>query len=247
MPNYDCPTCQALLSPADMNVAEGVALCRGCGALARLSDLVEQPDPGDLSLSHPPAGCDMRQEIDGVTVRVSHRSLAAAAGLLFFGGFWNSIVSVFVLLALSGLYINLIGPLPAWFPGPASTGGSNPMSLGMTLFLCVFITPFVAIGLFLIGAFFMALAGRTVIRIAGADSSVSTGIGPLRWTRRFDAFTVERVVISGSSDSKGNRRHVIEMQTAEKPIRVGSGLSKGKLDWLCAALRSLLPPDQRRL
>lgn len=241
MPHYACPSCHQPLDTADLNITEGVALCRGCGVLTKLADLAEQGIPSESTLTDPPDGCEAREGVDGLELRISHRSLGAAAGLLFFCVFWNGIVSVFVLIAFAGLYTNLFGPLPAWFPAPTTNQSSGSMSLGMSLFLCVFLTPFVLVGLTVFVSLLFALAGSTVVSIGAAGGRISSGVGPLRWTRRFEPASVERVVIGLSKyEVNGNKKPLIELRTNAKPIRFGSGLDEEKLKWLCAALDASL-------
>ena len=238
---YACQSCHGSLSATDMNVAEGIALCPACGVLSKLADLVERPLPSESTLTHPPHGCEAREGIDGTELKISHRSLGAAAGLLFFCVFWNGIVSVFVLVAFAGLYTNLNGLLPAWFPAPTNGQSSAPMSLGMSLFLCVFLTPFVLVGVTVFVSMLIALAGSTIVSIGAAGGRISTGVGPFRWTRRFEPVSVERVVIGRSKhEVNGKNKPLIELQTDGKPIRFGSGLDEEKLKWLSAALDAAL-------
>lgn len=80
-----------------------------------------------------------------VNIGATHRSIGSAIGLLLFALFWNGIVSVFVLFAIAGTLKQFNIGLPEWFPAPNMNG--EPMSLGMVLFLWIFLTPFIAIGL----------------------------------------------------------------------------------------------------
>ncbi|MFK7789395.1 MAG: hypothetical protein AB8C95_07910 [Phycisphaeraceae bacterium] len=236
--NY-CPSCDAVLPSIAINIEEGVALCPICRTLSRLSDVVEYERPTEEVVNDPPPGCTLTNEIDATVIRISLRSFSGFIAMLFFSLFWNGITGVFVLTAIAGLYSNLVGQVPAWFPAPPMNGNSA-MGLGMTLFLCIFLIPFVAIGLLMIGAVFTNLVGSTVVSVGRDTAWVRTGVGPIGRTHRFDPRSLRSV---GPSESKGRpngpRKELIQID-ADKTIRFGSGMSEAKRDWLIAVLRRLL-------
>ncbi len=251
-----CP-CGQDIPIADINVGEGVALCRGCGKLSRLMDLatpLEDAAAIEAANAPPPKGCRI-DDFGGQAVLVaSARSLTTAGPLLFFAAFWNSIVSVFVLIATAGLWTNLVGPIPAWFPAPSATngpGGSNNsigigMPLGMALFLCVFLIPFVAIGLGVLCAALVAMAGRVVVRLRGPEGVVFTGIGPIGWRRRFDASRVKAVkFVESAAERNGQRRKLIGIETEQRTIKFGSVLTDQRRAWLAGALKKVLTQAKR--
>jgi hypothetical protein len=242
MTDHYCPSCDAPLATSDINIAEGVALCPDCGKLSRLSDVIEYEMPSDEVVNDPPSGCSLHNDIDATVIRVSLRSFSGFLGALFFCLFWNGITGVFVLIALAGLYTNLVGPLPAWFPAPDFDDG---MGLGMTLFLCVFLTPFVTIGLMMLGVVLMCMMGSLVIRIGRDLATVKTGIGPVGWTRRFNPRQF-RSIKSGQTkwQQNGEHKQLIEIE-AYRTVRFASGLSEAKRDWIIAVLRRLLRDSSR--
>lgn len=193
--------------------------------------------------NHPPAGAWYRNDGAGPVIGATHRSPGAAIGALAVALFWNGIVSVFVLLALASTLRHLGGPLPDWFLAPNMNG--SPMSVGMTIFLWVFLTPFIAIGLVMIGAFLSALGGRTEVRMHNADGVVFTGIGALGWRRRFDASAVKDVRVDDRQwrDSDGDRRRktCILIETRDgKQVRLGSLLTAERRKFVAGALRRVL-------
>lgn len=141
-----CP-CGSPIDIDDINVKEGVALCRRCGRLSRLADLAGGGDaratharaPASthdqaearkaIALAHgdPPRGCALRDYGDRVTLRASARSLPGVAGLAFFAAFWNGIVGIFLIIVVSSFLLHAGVTLPAWFPTPmgGSGGGSG--------------------------------------------------------------------------------------------------------------------------
>lgn len=235
--NY-CPSCDSPLPAEAINISEGVALCPGCGKLNRLSDVVEHERPSDEVLNNTPSGCSLINQFDETVIRISLRSFGGFLGTLFFCLFWNAITGVFVLIALAGLYKNLIGPLPTWFPAPDMNG--SPMGLGMTLFLCLFLTPFVTVGLILLGAVLLSMGGSLVLRINTEAATIKTGVGPFGWTQRFNPQSVQRVSLGKSKiETNGKHKPLIEIE-ADRTIRFGSTLSESRRDWLIAVLRRLL-------
>jgi hypothetical protein len=114
------------------------------------------------------------------------------------------------------------------------------MSMGETLFLCLFLTPFILIGLTFICAFITSLIGRIEVTLDAAQGRVRTGFGPFNWTRRFDPSQAKRVA-GGRTDYKVNDQNkptiVIE---ADRTIKFGSTLPDHRREWLLAALHQFL-------
>lgn len=248
-----CP-CGQDIPIADINVVEGVALCRGCGKLSRLMDLatpVEDAAAVEAASAEPPSGCRIDDRGTEVTLTASARSLASAGGLLFFALFWNGIVSIFVVIVAASLWMSLIGPLPSWFPAPTSSGGSGSggsngaiMPLGMALFMCLFLTPFVIIGLAVAAGCLVSLGGRVEVRLRGPDGFVFTGIGPIGWRRRFDASKVKAVrFVDSSYEKNGKRDRLIAIEGEHRTVKFGSVLSEPRRLWIGGALKAVLTPS----
>lgn len=242
--NY-CPSCGEQLPAASINITEGVALCPGCNQLSRLSDVVTRHRPVTEVLSNTPPGCSIDQRGFDTVVRATLRSAAGFIGTLFAALFWNGIVSVFVLIALAGLYTNLIGPLPGWFPAP----DLDNLDTGMTLFLCIFLIPFVAIGTFLIITVLLSMAGKVEVVLRDREGMVRTGIGPLTWRRRFDPTQVHRVRIERTLGQKKRQPTEEIVLEADRTIKFGSMLRDDRREWLQTVLQELLTnskADRRR-
>jgi len=239
-----CPACGQPLAIDDINIKEGVGLCRACGKLSPLSLIAEVPAADPSLLAKPPDGCSFAEPMGGgLIVRASLRSPGTAVAMLAICLFWNGIVSIFVLLAIAGLYTNLIGPLPHWFPGPpgGKSGSNIGMPLGMAIFLCIFLIPFVTIGLILIGTFLNMVMGRIEVRIESGIGLVRTGFGPFNWTRKFDASKVKRVIDGQTSwESNGRRQQVVQLETEDKTIKFGSMLTERRREWMMGLLHVLL-------
>ena len=247
-----CPRCDAEIYASDINIKEGVALCPACSTLSRLSELRDSDVSVDQVLHEPPHGCLLETSGDAVVATASARSIGTFLGCTAVALFWNGIVSVFVMIALAGLYTNLIGPLPDWFPAPPMNQGKpemngEPMGLGMTLFMCLFLTPFVAIGASMIWAAILSLFGKVEVVIDEHDSFVGIGVGFVRWKRRFDPRQTQSVEIheQHSRSSDHNRTTLSIELIADRTIRFGSMLPRGRKQWLHTALQAMLLGDAR--
>jgi hypothetical protein len=240
MPTPICAKCRRTIPPDDINVANDVAYCRDCNVSYRLSELTFDSDLNtSLDLNRPPKGAWFVNNGAGTVIGATNRSLGAAFGLLFFTLFWNGIVSVFVLLAIAGTLHNLHIPQPDWFPAPKMNGGD--MGAGMVIFLWLFLTPFIVIGLSVAAGCLNCLFGRTEMRLAGTQGSVFTGIGPLGWRRRFDASQVKDVRMLETTSSKGQNTVSLLIETREgKQIKFGSLLTGERRLFVLGALRKTL-------
>lgn len=252
-----CPGCDTPISFESINVQEGVAVCTNCRRLYRLSELSWTNKSRQEVLAEPPRGCSVEVDGRGIEDRAQRMVLTASmhsypgffglAGMMLF---WNSIVSVFLSLALAGLWANLIAPLPAGMPLPGGIRqgrpivNDKPMELGETLFLCLFLVPFVLIGTGFLIATLMALAGKVQVVIDGAESSVSTGVGRLRWTEKFDADKVESVRYSGPNFGDAERTQSAIELYGVNPVKFGGMLPENRREWLCAMLQQYFNDPQ---
>jgi len=239
-----CTRCKRPIPSNEINVAQDVAYCRACNLSYQLSTLTQggEVDPA-ADVNNPPAGAWYRVEGTETVIGATHRSVGTAFGALLFGLFWNGIVSVFVTLAMAST-LRLMGfAPPSWFPAPRMNGG--PMGWGLTLFLWIFLLPFIVIGLAMMGAFVSSIAGRTEVRIDNDEAVVFSGIGRLGSRRRFarsDATGI-RLDIRQWRDSDGDRHRnsniVIELREG-KPVRFGSTLTEPRRRFVAAAVRQSL-------
>ena len=239
-----CSRCGKVIPSEDVNVANDVAYCRACNLSYQLSALTQgtELDEG-IDLANPPAGAWCSSDGAGLVIGATHRSIGSAIGLLAMSLFWNGIVSVFVLAALAGTLRNLGVRIPDWFPAPVMNG--SPMSVGITIFLWIFLTPFILIGLAMIGAFLSCVGGRTEIRISNAEGVVFTGIGSIGYRRRFDASAVKDVRLDDKqwrdSDGARQRKTYIILETREgRLVKFGSMLREERRKYVAGAVRKAL-------
>jgi hypothetical protein len=237
-----CQHCGKNIPAEDVNVVKDVAYCRSCNLASALSTLVSGIALEPVDLHQPPPGCWHRITGLGAVVGATHRSLGAALGLLAMSLFWNGIVSVFVLLAISSTLQLLNVPVPDWFPAPRMNGQS--MGTGMTIFLWIFLTPFIVIGLGMIGGFLSCVAGHTEVRVDRGEVAVATGIGPIAWNRRFQASDLKEIRIEDSpsrgSDGKQSKTQIVVELQSGRLLKFGSALRKDRLRFLAAAADKLI-------
>ncbi len=240
----ECPSCDLAIPSDDVNVDADTAYCRACGTLTQLSALaagepspLEKVDPG-----HPPAGC--RSDYDGMQQTVVARSGAGCGtllGLLVFCVFWNGITGVFVLVVIAST-LQLMGVAqPAWLPAP-TMDEPDGMGLGMTLFMWLFLLPFIAVGLSMLGSLLVAMAGRVAVRYTAMEGTVFVGVGPAGWRRRFDPRRVTGVGLGKTGWEKNGQKQPVVVMTLDggKKLRFGSLLADERRAWLAAELRRLL-------
>ncbi|MFO0860342.1 MAG: hypothetical protein U0570_07290 [Phycisphaerales bacterium] len=238
-----CPKCRAKFAIDDMNVKEAVAVCRACGAVTKLGVLAEDPAVASVDVSKPPGGCEVVELGNRIEVRASARSLSMAIGTALFGLFWNGIVSIFVLLAISGtLHVTGLG-VPHWFPAPRQNG--NLMSVGEVVFLWIFLTPFILIGTLLFLAFLVAVAGRCEVVVHSGRGMAATGIGPFMWRQKFDANAVKSVRIGETKWKQNDQTKPVVLIEADRTIRFGSGLTDQRKLWVTAILARTLTGEDR--
>ena len=234
-----CAKCGRGIPAEDINVAKDVAYCRECNVAYALSELAQGDEPAAVNPRQPPPGAWCRQDGMGTVIGATHRSLGTAFGALVFGLFWNGIVSIFVLLAISATLHNLHIPQPNWFPAPKMNG--QEMTVGMNLFLWLFLTPFITIGLVMAGTFFSCIWGRTEVRVQKDEGVIFTGVGALGWRRRFDARSVKGVSIKASTwqnENRSQQRFCIVIETREgKRLKFGSLLSEERREFVEAVVR----------
>lgn len=231
------PNCGESFGPESINIAEGVAYCTPCGTLSRLSEVLSRKRTNIEVLARTPAGCSVTDLSDQIILKATLHSLSSLFGALAVALFWNGITSMFVGIAGAGLYSNLVGPLPAWFPAPQNI---NQMDLKETLFLCCFLVPFVTIGMVMIGAVLLNACGKVEVDFSDETAEVRTGVGYCVWRRRFDPTQFVRISC-GTTPWQSNGRHsqLIEIE-ADRIIKFGSLLQDDRREWLQVMLHELL-------
>ena len=146
----------------------------------------------ELHIDHPPRGIKMWRDFDGATVINVRMFSRGAFGALLTTLFWNGITSIFVGEAIS-LTVAKFGIDFKFLDG--DWGGSPPP----LWFFWSFLTPFIAIGLYMVYWTVFHFWGRLEIRLRANEGSFFKGFGSLGRTQRFSSQSVKSMGMNKSS------------------------------------------------
>lgn len=197
---------------------------------------VETAGPYGADATTPPPGCSVVDTGQDIIVRASARSPGTATTLLCHALGWNVMVATFVWFAFVSLYTRIVGPLPAWFPAPNMSG----MSLGMAVAMCLFVIPFLVVGIGLLWILLVSLFGDVRVTLRGPEGTVSFGLGPLAWRRRFDAAAVRRISIGQTTWHYNDRHLPVVRIEADRTVQFGALLTDARRLWMYEVLRNLV-------
>ncbi|NJL58661.1 MAG: hypothetical protein HC887_02440 [Desulfobacteraceae bacterium] len=246
-----CPVCDVIISSESINIKEGVALCESCGQLSKLSELNFSGVSVEETLSNYPVGCRLVTDSDKIALTASLYSLGGFWVSLAAALFWNGIVSIFLSIAAAGIYYNTIGPIPDWFPAAGIENGApimndEIMGLGMTIFLCIFLIPFVVLGCGLFISAALNLLGQTKVIVDRYESYVSTGISFFAWKSRFDPTKVKSIkFVRSKFGQEGEEKNVIEILSTET-VRFGDFLREDQKEWFALILKEVILNSKHR-
>lgn len=172
----------------------------------------------DIDLSNPPAGAWYRD--NGSVAEIGSVMRSPTTGFfLLFGAFWNAITWLFVIVALSGGF-----------------GG------GQGVFLGLFLTPFVLVGLGTGWAGLSGLLGKTTVLVSVDEAVVSTGMRPYVRRKAFVPANVVRIRIEASGMKMNNQPvpHIAVALREGKPVTFGTSLSEERRRFVAGALAKAL-------
>lgn len=250
-----CPDCGRRVRRRD--IAAGRAACAGCGrvmsslALSGTSGDAEgrgiprQPgstlspavavDPGT-----PPKGVWFRDDGKTMELGASTRSLAAGIFMTVMGLFWCGITGLFVAFSITAILQGL---------GLVSAASGRAGSLGAGLFMLLFSTPFVLVGVWMLWSAAMAVGGRVEVTLRGDDLDVFSGIGPVGRRRRVSATGVEGVIeevrVTRTSRGTTTTRSILLTVPGTKGVRFGAGLRQERRDFVVGMLKRVLGVTSR--
>lgn len=239
-----CPECDAEFGADDVNPATDVAHCTVCHSFHVLSQLLNtqgvldglaaQASQEDALVQ--PAGAWHRRTGRGTIIGASLRHKGNAIFFSCFTVFWNSITSIFVVMGLAAL-LNAMGLADFDITNDSGEQVGN----GEAGFLLLFLIPFVLVGIATAVIALGAIWGKTEVAIDGHRGAVRTGVGPLRWTKKFDAGAVSKIRTKQSSTTVNSKplRDIV-MEAGPKTLKFGSLLSERRQAWLVAALKAEL-------
>lgn len=217
----ECPKCGQRVAAEDVNVAKDLALCRRCNEAFAVSDALGASELADVDFSNPPRGVEISDLGNRLTLTSTARS-SMAWFFVIFAVFWNSIVSVFLSIAIAGAVTGeevMDGP----FPG----------------FLFVFLIPFVLVGVGMAGAALFTLVGKVRVTLDRDVLTVFTGVGSIGRVKTIDWREVTAVRIVDSGARSNNQPMMAVEVDGPSPIRFGTLLSEERRNFLAAVLRRL--------
>jgi len=189
----------------------------------------------ELDFDHPPRGVAMERTPDGGVVITSRIFSGATVFFTVFALFWNGITSVFV-CSIVGMTLAKFG-IDTPFGGITMEGSGEPASL---VFLWLFITPFILVG---IGTALFALRGifgKCVITVCHDAASVRTGVGFLARTQHFSPQSIKRVGWhSPYSQNNTPVYHLLVEMNNGRQIKL-PGFNNTRMAWIAHALGIVL-------
>lgn len=170
-----CRSCGKDVPAEDVNLDKGLAKCRACHAVFDFSGQVKTAAAPKRNRGEIPMPANLVVAESPTSLAVVRRwGRGPAIFLIFFAGFWNLVVSVFVVAAASGTLKDEQGQRPG-------------------AFIWLFLAPFILVGA---GTAYVALAfllNRTTIKVEGTALTVTHG--PIRWpgARTLDAAQIHQL------------------------------------------------------
>lgn len=256
-----CPACNSDIAIADVNISQGVLLCRACGKLSSLAQAAGltpgvAPASGSLAgVGHGaievnsrvdlpvPSGC-AESRVGGVW-----RAQARARGpigifLLIFAAFWNLITfaALVVMLVYTGKGTPALTaeddvPRELVEQAEREAQAAAEGNLSDDWVSVLMLTPFVFVGLGMGFAGVLLFFGRNEVRIEGTNSSVFFGVGNVGRRRRFDATRVTQITMGYSNVRVNGQPTRLITIHADRNLSFGSMLREDRAHWLAVVSR----------
>lgn len=213
-----CPKCQSAIETADVNMSEGVALCRVCESVIRVQEIVEQVEADARPTVATPAGAWESE--------IGDRKVFGASTRSSFAFFMIPFMVVWSGFSLGGIYGTQIA--------------SGQFSLAMSLFGI----PFVLGSILFWTAALMAVCGKVEVTIHGADGDVFTGIGPVGWRRKFRIDEFNRVSEYSDHGAGARIRGAIALEGSRRLV-MGSMLNEARRYYMVKKLEAVLAQSNK--
>ena len=210
---FHCPECGLPIETADLAPAQGLAVCRFCERpfpLAACQAAVPFAQRNIVPELTPPKGVDVVETMDGFRLTLSSRSCIAFF-LVPFTLFWAG-------GSLGGIY------------------GTQIAKGKFELLQSLFGLPFLVGSVFLIAVTAMAVAGRSVVELAGGRLNLRTGALGIYRTKSADWRDVRgcrltEVTRRGRSSYSTSYQLEVAVEGAE-PLRLGVGAERETMLWV---------------
>jgi hypothetical protein len=209
---FHCPECGLPIETADLAPAQGVAVCRFCEKshpLAACQVAVPYEQRNIEPETALPKGVQIVETMDGFRLILSARSCAA----FFFVPF----TLVWAGGSLGGIY------------------GTQIAKGEFNLWISLFGLPFLAGSIFLIAITVMAVAGRSVVELAGGKFSIRTGALGVYQTKSvaWDDVLSCRLTENAPYGRSYSTTYEVEVAVERgEPLRFGGGAERKTVLWL---------------
>jgi hypothetical protein len=216
---HQCPYCRAAIALDDVNVANDIALCRGCGKTMPFSSIAGIPGVENVDLGKPPKGVRFDPgTLHGKTVYFKKIS-PMVFFLIPFTAVWSGVSMV-------GIYGSQI-----------QKGEFDP---GASLFGLPFL-----IGTFvLVSSIAFLLFGRWRFSFNQGVLEVAMELGPLSWKRRIACDKGARVSIRQSSWKKNNQvQYHIQVDSGGDTLKCASTLPEEPKTFIAEAIRRMIASE----
>lgn len=216
---HQCAYCRAAIALDDINVANDIALCRGCGKTMPFSSIAGIPGVENIDLSTPPKGV----RFDPGTFRgktVYYRKMSP--GLFFlipFTALWSG-------FSMAGIY------------------GSQIRNREFDLAASLLGLPFLIGTIALLSIIAFMLVGRWRFSFHQGMLEVAMELGPFGWTRRIACDKSARVSIRHSTSTKNNQvQHHIHVDSGGKSLKFASAIPEKPKTFIAEAIRRMIASD----
>jgi len=208
---YNCPACSTEFHPENINIQTDLALCKNCGQIARLLELVDT-DFQKRDLQAPPKGAWYRQTLTETVFGATTRH-PSAFFIVPFMCVWSG-------FSLGGIYGSQI-----------AHGKFNPF---MSLFGLPFLVGSIALG----SAAIMAVCGKVEVRLRGRLGIIFVGVGTLGWKRSFNLNDVARISEDGWTVTYPGSAGGSILLEGKTRLRFATNVSEARRHFLLSALKA---------
>lgn len=210
---YQCQSCGAGISLADVNVASDIALCRACGKTMPFSEIAPIPGAENVDLTQPPKGVRIEDSpIHGRSI-IYRKIPLVVIFLIPFTAVWSG-------FSMYGIY------------------GRQLQQGKFDLATSLFGLPFLIGTVFLVSFILFCIFGRWRIGYSGGVLSAAMEVGPLGWTRRLVCDKSARVSIRPAKWQKNNvPQNLIQVECQGNTLKFGSPIPDEAKAFIAEALR----------
>ena len=211
---FACPNCGNELPPADVNVAQDVALCRACNYTGSFLAAASVPRLTDEQMARPPKRVSLRREFGDALTIICRPKRAGLWFLIPFTALWSG-------FSMSGIY------------------GSQIAKGGFDLKLSLFGLPFLLGTGVLLTVIFYMLFGQTTVTLSKGRVRLFIGLFGLGRKREMECGPGTQVTVEKSSYRVNDvPQPEIVLRSGEQTLKFGAmGIPNEAQFYVAAVLR----------